>query len=129
VAAPVAVAEAPPSHPSRAARAKALADSRSKSLAARAAALPLPPPVLPPTDEAHVTSQSRPLLAASPEAVEPAVASSAARGQGPREVCADADPAKVAACVRRLCDNDPRYQRYPVCQRVHRMEEKQGGSE
>jgi len=126
VAAPIVVAEAP-SHPTRAARAKAVADSRAKSLAARAAALPLPPPVLPPADEARVTSQSRPLLAAGPEAAEPA---SAARGQGPREVCADADPAKVAACVRRLCDNDPRYQRYPVCQRVHRMEEKQqGGSE
>ena len=127
-AAPVAAAEAPPSHPTRAARAKTVAESRNKSLAARAAALPLPPPVLPPADEAHVTSQSRPLLAASPEAAEPAPAASAARGQGPREVCADADPAKVAACVRRLCDNDPRYQRYPVCQRVHRMEEKQQGA-
>ena len=129
-AAPVAAAEAPPSHPSRAARAKAAAETRSKSLAARAAALPLPPPVLPPADEAHVTSQSHPLLAPSPEPAEPVATGSTGRLQGPREACADADAAKVAACVRRLCDNDPRYQRYPVCQRVHRMEEKQqGGSE
>ena len=124
-AAPVAMAEAPPSHAARAARAKAAAESRNKSLAARAAALPLPPPVLPPADEAHVTSQSRPLLAPSPEPAEPAATG---RLQGPREACADADAAKVAACVRRLCDNDPRYQRYPVCQRVHRMEEKQQGA-
>jgi serine/threonine protein kinase len=128
-AAPVAVAEAPPSHPTRAARAKTVAESRNKSLAARAAALPLPPPVLPPADEAHVTSQSRPLLAPSPEPAETvATGSAAGRLQGPREACADADAAKVAACVRRLCDNDPRYQRYPVCQRVHRMEEKQQGA-
>ena len=127
VAVPVAAAETPPSHPTRAARAKTAVESRNKSLAARAAALPLPPPVLPPADEAHVTSQSRPLLAPTPEPAEPVPTG---RLQGPREACADADAAKVAACVRRLCDNDPRYQRYPVCQRVHRMEEKQpGGSE
>ena len=123
--APVAVAEAPRTP---APRPKPTRESRSKALEAKIAALKLPPPVLPPANEAHVVSQSRPLAGTSPEAAEPtaAAATPAPRGlAGPREVCAEQDPTKVAACVKRLCDNDPRYQRYPVCQRVHRQEEQQ----
>ena len=123
--APVAVAEAPRSP---AARPKSTRESRSKALDAKIAALKLPPPVLPPANEAHVVSQSRPLVGTSAEAAEPAptATSPALRGlAGPREVCAEQEPTKVAACVKRLCDNDPRYQRYPVCQRVHRQEEQQ----
>ncbi len=109
----------------RAARAKAAADAHSKALAARIAALTLPPPTLPPANEAKVVSQSRPLVGASPDAAEPA---SAGHGLGPREACAGLAPAKMAACIKQLCDNEPRYQAYPVCQRVHRQEEKQTGA-
>ena len=119
--APVAVAEAPRPPP---ARPKSTRESRSKALEAKIAALKLPPPVLPPANEAHVVSQSRPLVGTSPEAAEPTSPAPRALA-GPREVCAEQDPTKVAACVKRLCDNDPRYQRYPVCQRVHRQEEPQ----
>ena len=42
-----------------------------------------------------------------------------------REVCADQEPAKIAACVKKLCDNDLRYQRYPICKRMRRQEEQQ----
>ena len=121
-AAPAIVAAAPKS---RAARAKSAADAHSKALAARIAAMPLPPPTLPPANEAHVVSQSRPLVAPGPEAAEPATASTASRGLGPREACAGLAPVKMAACVKQLCDNEPRYQAYPVCQRVHRQEDKQ----
>ena len=122
--APVAVAKAPRSPP---ARPKSTKESRSKALEAKIAALKLPPPVLPPADEARVVSQSRPLVGAGPEAAEPAATATppAPRGLGPREACADPDAAKMAACVKRLCDNDPRYQRYPICQRVRRLEEQQ----
>jgi hypothetical protein len=61
------------------------------------------------------------------EAVEPAPIAaapvpSAPRGPGPREVCAETEPAHVNACVQRLCDNDARYQRYPACRRLRRQE-------
>ena len=121
---PVVVAEtprSPPAHP------KSTKESRSKALDAKIAALKLPPPVLPPADEAHVVSQSRPLVGTSPEAAEPTATATtpAPRGLGPREACADPDAAKAAACVKRLCDSDSRYQRFPICQRVHRHEEQQ----
>jgi hypothetical protein len=124
VAAPVAVAEAPPSPPGRP---KSTKETRSKALEAKIAALKLPPPVLPPADEAHVVSQSRPLVGASSEAAEPTATATtpAPRGLGPREACADPDAAKAAACVKRLCDSDARYQRFPICQRVHRQEDQQ----
>ena len=119
-AAPATVAAAPKA---RATRAKTAAETHSKALAARIAAMTLPPPTLPPANEAQVVSQSRPLVA--PEPAEPAAASTASRGLGPREACAGLAPVKMAACVKQLCDNEPRYQAYPVCQRVHRQEEKQ----
>ena len=109
----------------RAARAKATADAHSKALAARIAAMTLPPPTLPPANEAKVVSQSRPLVGASAEAAEPA---SAGHGLGPREACAGLAPVKMAACIKQMCDNEPRYQAYPICQRVHRQEEKQTGA-
>jgi serine/threonine protein kinase len=128
----VAVAEAaPPPHP---AHPKSSRESRSKALEAKIAALKLPPPMLPPANEAHIVTPVR-TGNATPDAVEPATtaaatapASPAPRGLGPREACADEDATKAAACVRRLCDNEPRYQRYPVCQRVHRLEEQQRGA-
>ena len=119
--APVVVAETPPARP---AHAKSAASSRAKAAAARAAALPLPPPVLPPANESQVVSTTPPLVKPSPDPAEPvAAAPVAGRGAGPRELCAEQDPTKLAACVKRLCDNEPRYQRYPICQRVHRQEE------
>jgi hypothetical protein len=48
-----------------------------------------------------------------------------ARLLGPREVCKDQDPSKVGACVKRLCDNEPRYRNYPICQKVRHQEEAQ----
>ena len=116
--------EAPP-HP---ARAKPSTRSRGKESAARAVPFVLPPPVLPPANESQVVTPSHPIGNAAPEAVEPEnpaapSASSASRGLSPREACAGADPAQVAACIKRLCDTEPRYQRYPACQRVRRQEE------
>ena len=117
----------PPSHPSHP---KSATASRNKALAARIAALTLPPPVLPPANESHIVVPAATVGKAAPEAVEPTgpapaatPASFVSRGLSPREVCADQSPAKVGACVKRLCDNEPRYQRYPICQRVHRQEE------
>ena len=125
-------AETPP-HP---AHSKSPTGSRNKALAARIAALTLPPPVLPPANESHIVTPVHAVGNATPDAVESmasaaAPASSAPRGLGPREVCTDLEPTKVGACVKRLCDNEPRYQRYPICQRVHRQEEQQrrGASE
>jgi serine/threonine protein kinase len=123
----VVVAETPPP-PS--ARPKSSTASRSKALAARIAALALPPPVLPPANESHVVTSAPAAGNATPEAVATtaapaAPASAAPRDLGPREVCAEQGPAKMAACVKRLCDTYPRYQRYPVCQRVQRQEDQQ----
>ena len=112
--APVPVVEAPPAH------AKASTRSHGKA-ATRAVPFQLPPPVLPPANESHLVAPTH-VVTEVPDAVEPA-APAAARGLGPREACADADAAKAAACVKRLCDNEPRYQHFPICQRVHRKEE------
>ena len=127
--APASVAEAPPTH---AASSKASTRSRDKALAARIAALTLPPPVLPPANESHLVAPAHAVANAASEAVETsaaAVAASAApRDVGPREVCADQGAGKMAACVKRLCDTYPRYQRYPVCQRMQRREDPQRGT-
>jgi serine/threonine protein kinase len=131
-AAPAPAAEAAPP---RAAHAKpAATHAAAKAAATRPPTFVLPPPVLPPTNEAQVGA--RPPPAAKPSGDQPdpaAVAATAApaaptpqRALGPREACADqGDAARIAACVKQLCDNEPRYQRYPVCQRVHRKEEAQ----
>ncbi len=118
----VAAAEAPPSHP---ARAKPSAAARNKALEARIAALTLPPPVLPPANESHVVAPAHSVGGAPAEAAEPTAASAAPRELGPREACADQGPTKIAACIKRLCETYPRFQRFPVCQRVHRQEEQQ----
>ena len=133
VAAPVAVAPPPPP-----AHSKSSTEPRGKALAARIAGFKLPPPVLPPSNESHVVTPARAVASPTPTAVEPvasaaAPGSSAPRVPGPHELCTEQEPANVGACVKRLCDNDPRYQHYPVCQRVHRQEEQaqpqQGTSE
>jgi serine/threonine protein kinase len=133
-ASPVPLGETPPSH---SAHSKSSMASRSKALAVKLAALTLPPPVLPPANESHVATPVHAVGNAPPETIEPtsavaAPASAAPRDVGPREVCADQGPAKMAACVKRLCETYPRYQRYPICQRVRRHEEQkqeQGASE
>jgi hypothetical protein len=83
--------------------------------------------VLPPANESHVVAPAPAAVHPAPESIEPtaSAAPSVPRGLGPREVCTDLQPTKVSACVRRLCDSEPRYQRYPICQRVHRKEEQQ----
>jgi serine/threonine protein kinase len=107
------------------------AATHPKPAAARAPAFVLPPPVLPPANEAQVGSRPPPAARPAGDQPEPgAVAATATpsvqRGGGPREACADqGDAQKIAACVRQLCDNEPRYQRFPICQRVHRKEEQQ----
>jgi serine/threonine protein kinase len=64
--------------------------------------------------------------AAGDKSAKPAAAAaSAARGPGPREICMDLEPTKVGACVKRLCDNEPRFQHYPACVRVRLLEERQ----
>jgi len=121
---------APEPAPAHTAHAKP-APPHPKATATRPPTFVLPPPVLPPTNEAQVGS--RPPLAAKPAGDQPEPAPVAAtatpsvqRGLGPREACADqGDAARIAACVKRLCDDEPRYQRFPVCQRVHRKEEQQ----
>jgi len=132
-----AVAPAPAPEPVRtpsapaAARTKSDKDARSKAYEARLAALKMPPPVLPPPPPGAATANDSATAAkASPQAAPaaPAAASAeapAARPPNWREVCADQEPAKIAACVKKLCDDDVRYQRYPICQRVRRQEEKQ----
>ena len=108
-------------------RAKADKDARSKAFEARIAALKMPPPTLPPALAGAAPVNEAPAASKpGPEASQAAAA--AAAGPRPpnwREVCTDDEPAKIAACVKRLCDNDARYQRYPICQRVRRMEDKQ----
>ena len=104
------------------ARSKPSTTSRDKAQAARAAALTLPPPVLPPANESFIVTPARAVGKA--DAADPAPSESPGqRALGPREACAGQEPGNVAACVKRLCDNDPRYARFPVCLRVHRVEE------
>ncbi|MCK9689591.1 serine/threonine protein kinase [Scleromatobacter humisilvae] len=108
-----------------AARAKSAREARGKALEARIAALKLPPPVLPPpppgaagaTDTSAVAKPAPETVAPVPSAAAPA-----ARAPNWREVCADQEPAKIAACVKKLCDNDARFEHYPICKRMRRQE-------
>ncbi|MFL6695896.1 MAG: serine/threonine protein kinase [Vitreoscilla sp.] len=111
-----------------AAHSKSAKEARSKALEARIAALKMPPPDLPPPPPGTTPATDSPAAAQrSPEAAQAAAPSTAPAARPPnwRDVCADQEPAKIAACVKRLCDDDARYQRYPICQRVRRQEEKQ----
>jgi serine/threonine protein kinase len=118
---------APPQH---AVHAKPAA-THSKPAATRPSNFVLPPPVLPPTNEAQVGARPAPAAKPTGDQPEPAAVAATAtpsvqHAGGPREACADqGDAARIAACVKQLCDNDPRYQRFPVCQRVRRKEEQQ----
>ena len=113
--------------------AKAAADRR---LEAKLAAIPLPPPVLPPPagGTAPANASAAPAAATAKPAAEAAPSAEPGAGPvsnlrslgGPRELCKDGEPAQVAACVKNLCDNDKRYRRYPVCLRIHKQEEAQG---
>jgi serine/threonine protein kinase len=109
------------------ARVKSDKDARNKAYEARLAALKMPPPVLPPPPPGAAPAGESPAAAKTSAEGASAGASSAAAARPPnwRDVCADQEPAKIAACVKRLCDDDARYQRYPICQRVRRQEEKQ----
>jgi len=123
-AAPLAVVE-PGTAASRAAAARLAKEARSKALAAKLAALPLPPPVLPPANESQVGASGHAAVSTTPEAgatAAPAAASGVPRDVGPREVCADQGPNKMAACIKRLCETYPRFQRFPVCLRVRQQE-------
>ena len=131
---PLVVVESPP--PARPSKVKSMTDAHSKALAARIAALTLPPPVLPPADEGHVVAPGQPAPKPAPEAVAPAAAATtpapapvAQRAQGPRELCAELDKKKAGSCIKQMCE-DARYQGYPICQRLLRLEQrKQGASE
>jgi hypothetical protein len=137
---PVAQAPAPEPAPAPAPEAAPARNTHPKPAATHAAAKPaatrppsfvLPPPVLPPANEAQVGARPPPVAKPSGDSPDPAPVAATAtptaqRGLGPREACADqGDAARIAACVKQLCDNEPRYQRFPVCQRVHRKEEQQ----
>jgi serine/threonine protein kinase len=118
-----------PSHAKTAARRPA----RAPSIALPPPVLPppnLPPPTLPPADESQVVAPTHTAARAAPEAAGPgpAVATTtppAFHAMGPREACKGQDSSRLVACVRQLCDNEPRYRNYPICQRVHRQEEGQ----
>lgn len=72
------------------------------------------------------SSPSLPLASPTNASADSAVtASSAVRGPGPREICVDIDPSTVGACVKRLCDDERRFQRFPACVRLHRQKEAQ----
>ena len=126
---PVSVAETPE-------HSKAAKQARKKALEARIAALKMPPPDLPPPLPSAAPANATPGQAAAkaaPEAAQ-AVASTAAaapHGLNWREVCSDQEPAKIAACIKKLCDSDLSLQRYPICKRIRRQEEQQqrGASE
>ncbi len=125
-AVPLTVVE-PDAAASRAAAARLAKEARSKALAARLAALPLPPPVLPPANESQVGTPGHSSGGAAPQAsAAPATAAPAASGTprevGPREVCADQGASKMAACIKRLCETYPRFQRFPVCLRMRQQE-------
>ncbi len=105
---------------------KAAKQARKKALEARIAALKMPPPDLPPPLPSAATP-GQAAAKAAPEAAQ-AVASTAAaapHGLNWREVCSDQEPAKIAACIKKLCDSDLSLQRYPICKRIRRQEEKQ----
>ena len=129
-AAPVAnaTAVAPEAAPAPAAHSKSAREARSKALEARIAALKMPPPDLPPPPPGTAPANDAPAAAKrTAEAAQPAATTAAPGARPPnwRDVCADQEPARIAACVKRLCDDDARYQRYPICQRVRRQEERQ----
>ena len=119
--APLTEAQATPP-PTRAKAAREARASRDKALEARVAALPLPPPVLPPANEARLVG-AMPNAASSSAAPVAAPASAAPREIGPREVCAEQGPARMGACVKRLCETYPRYQHYPVCERLQQRQD------
>ena len=127
--APAAVAtpEAAPARPTHAKPASRRTPARAPSIALPPPVLPpppdMPPPVLPPANESQVGTPAHVAAALA----DPAMTTSTAAPHplGPREVCKDQDPAKVGACVKRLCDNEPRYRNYPICQRVRQKEETQ----
>jgi serine/threonine protein kinase len=98
-----------------------------KALEARIAALKMPPPTLPPAPPGAAPANEAPAASKPGPDASPETAAAAAGPRPPnwREVCTDQEPAKIAACVKKLCDDDARYQRYPICQRVRRMEDKQ----
>jgi serine/threonine protein kinase len=106
--------------PPRAKPSKEAREARNKALAARVAALTLPPPVLPPANEARLVGATPDAAGSAAPAATPA--STAPREVGPREVCAEQGPARMGACVKRLCETYPRYQHYPVCQRLQRLD-------
>ena len=120
----------------RAKLAKAAKVAADRRLEARLAAIPLPPPVLPPPvgGAAAAPAPAPAATAAAKPAADAAPAADAGAGPvsnlrslgGPRELCKDGEPAQVAACVKQLCDNDARYRRYPVCLRIHKKEATQG---
>ena len=120
---PVSVAETPE-------HSKAAKQARKKALEARIAALKMPPPDLPPPLPPATLANATPgqsATKAAPEAAQ-AIASTAAaasHGLNWREVCSDQEPAKIAACIKKLCDSDLSLQRYPICKRIRRQEEKQ----
>ena len=71
-----------------------------------------------------------PTAAETTEGTASAPTPSVPRAITPREVCNDqGSPARIAACIKRMCDNEPRFQNFPVCQRVRRQEEKQETAE
>ncbi len=101
---------------------------------ARIAALKLPPPVLPPPPPgAAPATEPQAAAKTSPEAAQPAASTAPPASRPPnwRDVCADQEPAKIAACVKKLCDNDARFEHYPICKRMRRQEQQQqrGASE
>ena len=124
---PVRVAEKP-------GHSKADKDARKKALEARIAALKMPPPDLPPPLPSTAPANPAPAAAqvaakAAPDAVpttSPSIATP--HGLNWREVCTDQEPAKIAACIKKLCDSDLSLQRYPICKRIKRQEEKQSGA-
>ena len=126
---PVQVAEKPE-------HSKAARDARKKALEARIAALKMPPPDLPPPLPSATPATATPGQAAakaSPDTVLPTASSAtpASHALNWREVCSDQEPAKIAACIKKLCDSDLSLQRYPICKRIRRQEEKlqQGAAE
>ena len=125
---PARVAETTPAH------SKSAREARNKALEARIAALKLPPPVLPPPPPgAAPATEPQAAAKTSPEAAQPAASTAPPASRPPnwRDVCADQEPAKIAACVKKLCDNDARFEHYPICKRMRRQEQQQqrGASE
>ena len=109
------------------ARTAARRPARAPSLALPPPVLPppdLPPPVLPPANESQVVTPTRSGARAVPEPAAEAAAP-AFHAMGPREACKEQDPSRVGACVKRLCDSEPRYRNYPICLRAHRQEDGQ----